>query len=195
MKVLIAEDEFVIRMTLKLYVQELGYDVVAEASDGVEAVQLAKETKPDLIIMDINMPNLDGIEAIKQINEEVFIPSIIVSAYHDEALIQRANDEGVHYYLIKPIDINELKIAITFSISKYEKLNSLESELKNVKQLLEARKYIEKAKGILMDRMKLSEPDAMKKLQQMSREGNKKLIIVAKELIQADSLFQTGIKK
>lgn len=195
MKVLIAEDEFVIRMTLKLYVQELGYDVVAEASDGVEAVQLAKETKPDLIIMDINMPNLDGIEAIKQINEEVFIPSIIVSAYHDEALIQRANDEGVHYYLIKPIDINELKIAITFSISKFEKLNSLESELKNVKQLLEARKYIEKAKGILMDRMKLSEPDAMKKLQQMSREGNKKLIIVAKELIQADSLFQTGIKK
>ena len=189
LRILLAEDEFLILMSLKSYVENLGHQVVGEATDGLKAVELALETKPDLVIMDINMPHLDGIEAIKKINEKLYIPSIIISAYSDENLINRATEEGVLYYLLKPIDIKELKIAITISMAKFEEINALQHELNDTKKALDTRKYIEKAKGILMDRMNLKEPEAMKRLQKMSRDTNKKIDVVCKELIQADSLF------
>lgn len=189
LRIVLAEDEFLILMSLKSYVENLGHEVVGEATDGQKAVEMALEKKPDLVIMDINMPNLDGIEAIKKINETLYIPSIIVSGYSDEKLIQRATEEGVLYYLLKPIDIKELKIAINISMAKFEELQKLQDELNDTKMALEARKFIEKAKGILMKRMNLQEPEAMKRLQKMSRDHNKKLVVVAKELIQAETLF------
>ncbi|NMD69317.1 response regulator [Bacillus sp. DNRA2] len=189
LRIVLAEDEFLILMSLKSYVENLGHEVVGEANDGKKAVEIALEKKPDLVIMDINMPNLDGIEAIKKINETLYIPSIIVSGYSDEKLIQRATEEGVLYYLLKPIDIKELKIAINISMAKFEELQKLQDELNDTKMALEARKFVEKAKGILMTRMNLPEPEAMKRLQKMSRDHNKKLVVVAKELIQAESLF------
>lgn len=189
LRIVLAEDEFLILMSLKSYVENLGHEVVGEANDGKKAVEIALEKKPDLVIMDINMPNLDGIEAIKKINETLYIPSIIVSGYSDEKLIQRATEEGVLYYLLKPIDIKELKIAINISMAKFEELQKLQDELNDTKMALEARKFIEKAKGILMKRMNLPEPEAMKRLQKMSRDHNKKLVVVAKELIQAEALF------
>jgi len=189
LRILLAEDEFLILMALKSYVENLGHEVVEEATDGEKAVELALEKKPDLVIMDINMPNLDGIEAIKKINEKLYIPSIIVSGYSDEKLINRATEEGVLYYLLKPIDIKELKIAINISMAKFEEIQKLHDELNDTKTALDARKHIEKAKGIIMKRMNLQEPEAMKRLQKMSRDNNKKLVVVAKELIQAESLF------
>lgn len=189
LRIVLAEDEFVIRMTLKLYIEELGHQIVGEAADGEDAVKLVLEQKPDLVILDINMPKVDGIDAIKKINEQLYIPSMIISAYHDEKLIERANKEGVLYYLLKPVDINELKIAINISMAKFDEIKGLQNELEDTKQALEARKYIEKAKGILMERMNIKEPEAMKRLQKMSRDSNKKIIVVAKELIKADSLF------
>ncbi len=190
LRVLLAEDEYLCLLGLRSNIEELGHTVVAEATDGMCAVELALEKKPDLIITDINMPTLDGIEAIKKINEKLFIPSIIVSGYYDEKLINRATQEGVLYYLIKPIDIKEIKIAISITIARFEEFKNLQHDLKDTKKALEARKYIEKAKGILMDRMKLKEPEAMKHLQKMSRDNNQKLVDVAKDLIKADSLFQ-----
>lgn len=189
LRVLLAEDEFLVLMGLKSNVEQLGYHVVGEATNGESAVQLALEKKPDLVIMDINMPNLDGIEAIKKINETLFIPSIIVSGYYDEDLIKRATEEGVLYYLVKPIDIKDLQIAINISISRFKEFQSLQDELQDTKKALEARKYIERAKGILMDRNNFKEPEAMKRMQKMSRDQNKKLVMVAKEIIQADSIF------
>ncbi|WP_147534329.1 ANTAR domain-containing response regulator [Bacillus marasmi] len=189
LRVVIAEDEFLILMSLKAYVENLGHQVIGEATDGEKAVELALEKKPDLVIMDINMPNLDGIEAIKKIHEKLYIPSIVISAYSDEKLIDRATEEGVLYYLLKPIDIKELNIAINISMAKFEEIQKLQDELKDTKSALEARKHIEKAKGILMKRMNIQEAEAMKRLQKMSRDKNKKLVVIAKELIQAESLF------
>jgi two-component system, response regulator PdtaR len=192
LRILLAEDEYLVLMGIKSYVEKLGHEVVGIATDGAKAVELAIEEKPDLVIMDINMPNLDGIDAIKKINETLFIPSIIVSGYHDEKLINRATEEGVLYYLLKPVDMGDLKIAINISLSRFEEFKKLQDELNSTKNALEARKHIEKAKGILMERMNLKEAEAMKRLQQMSRDKNKKLVVIAKELIEADALFHSN---
>lgn len=189
LRIVLAEDEYLVFLGLKANVEKLGHEVIGMANDGEKAVQLALKEEPDLVIMDINMPKLDGIEAIKRINEKLFIPSIIVSAYHDEELINRATEEGVLYYLLKPIDIQDLKIAINISLAKFEEFKKLQYELEDTKNALEARKHIEKAKGILMDRLNLKEAEAMKRLQKMSRDKNKKLAVIAKEVINADSLF------
>lgn len=194
LRILIAEDEFLVLMATKSYVEELGHEVVGVATDGEMAVELALEKRPDLVIMDINMPNLDGIDAVREINKTFFVPTVIVSGYHDEPLIKRATEEGVLYYLLKPIDIEELKIAINISMAKFEELKNLQEELQSTKNALDARKYIEKAKGIIMERMNLKEPDAMKRLQKISRDKNRKLVVIAKELIEADSLFQSDEK-
>jgi len=169
LNILIAEDEYLSLMGIHSNLEVLGYNIVGETGDGKEAVKLALEKKPDLILMDINMPSLDGIEAIKKINSELFIPAIIVSGYHDKTLINRAREAGVFGYLVKPIDIHDLKTAIKIALSKYEEFKSLENELNDTKTDLENRKYIERAKGILMDTKNLKEAEAMKRLQHLSR--------------------------
>ncbi|MCL7746842.1 response regulator [Halalkalibacter sp. MEB205] len=190
LRVLIAEDEYLCLVGLQSNIEDLGHQVVGVATDGLQAVEMAIEKKPDLVITDINMPSLDGIEAIKKINEKLFIPSIIVSGYYDENLIKRATKEGVLYYITKPVEMKDLEIAINIASARFEEFKKLHHELKDTKQALEGRKHIEKAKGILMDRMSLTEPEAMKRLQKISRDKNQKLVNVAKDLIKADSLFQ-----
>jgi len=189
LKILVAEDEYLCLMGLKANLERLGYEVVGEATDGEEAIKLALDKKPDLIIMDINMPSVDGIEAIRRINNKIFIPSIIVSGYHDQELIEKASGEDIFGYLVKPVDANDLSAAIKVAMSRYKEFKRLESELKDTKLSLENRKYIERAKGILMDRKGLKEAEAMKELQQMSRNNNKKMVDLAKDIIKADSLF------
>lgn len=189
--ILIGEDEYLCLLGVRTIIQNLGHNVVGEAGDGEALVALAKELKPDLILVDINMPKMDGIEAIKVINREMFIPSIIISGYHDEDMIKRAAEEGVLYYLVKPVDEKDLKIALNIAMSKFDEIKSLHEELFNTKMVLEARKKIEHAKGILMDRLKLKESDAMKKLQKMSRDKNVKLIEIAKQIIDAEELFNS----
>lgn len=187
--ILIGEDEYLCLLGLRTIIENLGHAVVGEASDGVALVALANEVKPDLILVDINMPKKDGIEAIKEINDKLFIPSIIISGYHDEDMIKRASEEGVLYYLVKPVDEKDLKIAINIAMSKFEEIRNLHEELDNTKKMLEARKKIEHAKGILMDRMKLKEGDAMKKMQKMSKDKNIKLIDIAQQIISAEEIF------
>ena len=188
--ILIGEDEYLCLLGVRAIIENLGHVVVGEASDGEVLVKLAKELKPDLILVDINMPKMDGIDAIKAINENLFIPSIIISGYHDEEMIKRASEEGVLYYLVKPVDEKDLKIAINIAMSKFDEIRTLHEELDNTKKMLEARKKIEHAKGIIMDRMKLKESDAMKKLQKMSRDKNIKLIDVAQQIINAEEIFK-----
>ena len=176
-------------MGIKNNLRLLGHEVIGESGDGNEVIELALDRKPDLIITDININSLDGIEAIKRINKELSIPSIIVSGYDDKELIERATKQGVFYYLIKPIDIKDLKAAVEVTMAKYEEFSRLKKELTDTQTNLESRKYIEKAKGILMHRLNLNEMDAMKKLQKMSKDGNKKMIVIAKEIIRSNEIF------
>lgn len=189
LRILIAEDEYLCLIGLVTNLKQLGHEIVGQASDGEELVKLALEMEPDLIITDINMPLLDGIEAIKKINEQMFIPSIIISGYHDKELIERATKEGIFNYLIKPVDMWDLKVAIEVFISKFEEFQKIKVKLDNTEKSLENRKYIEKSKGIIMDRFNISEDEAMKRLQKMSRDSNKKMLIIAKEIIAADKML------
>lgn len=190
LRILIAEDEPLILMSIKSYLERLGHKVVAEANNGETAIQLAAETKPDLILMDINMPNIDGIEAIKSINQEITVPAIIISGYHDSELLKRAQSVGVFSYLIKPVDEKIITAAIEMCMARFKEFQSLKADYNDVKDALAARKFIEKAKGILMDRYNLKEPEAMKLLQKKSKDNNIKIAEIAKEIIHADELLK-----
>lgn len=189
-RVLLAEDDYLVLMSLRLSLENLGYEVVAEATDGLQAVEQALQKKPDLILMDINMPYLDGIEALKKINEKYVAPSIIITGYSESKLVKRALEAGVFGYLVKPVDARELAPAIDIALKRFEEFTKLSEDLKDTKAALEARKYIEKAKGILMDNLHLSEAEAMKYLQKKSRTKNKKIVVIAKEIIKADQLLK-----
>ena len=189
LRIILAEDEYLCLIGLVTNLKQLGHEVIGQVSDGEELVKMALEKKPDLIITDISMPLMDGIEAIKKINEQLFIPSIIISGYHDRELIERATKEGIFNYLIKPVDIWDLKVAIEVFISKYEEFQTIKGKLNDTEKSLESRKYIEKAKGIIMDRFHISEAEAMKKLQKMSKDNNKKMFDIAKEIIAADNIL------
>lgn len=190
LKVLIAEDEYLNLMGLKSSVERLGHEVIGEADDGKMAIDLALKLEPDLILMDINMPSVDGIEAIREINKDTIHPVIIISGYHNKELLNRANEVGVFAYLVKPVDERALQSAIEICLARFEEYSTLEKNYKNVKQTLEERKYIEKAKGILMDRHGLSEHNAMKALQNKSRDQNEKIVVVAKKIIEADKILR-----
>ncbi len=140
LKVLVAEDEYLILMGLKSNLENLGCKVVGEATNGKELIKLALEKKPDMIIADINLPVMDGLEALRRINEKVFIPTLIVSGYDDEELIDKAKNLGVLGYLIKPIDESDLKAAIEIALSRFEEIKNLKNELEVTKETLESRK-------------------------------------------------------
>jgi response regulator NasT len=189
LKILIAEDEYIVLMGLREALENLGYTVIAQATNGQQAVDFALEHKPDLLIIDINMPILDGIEAIRKINKEINIPAIITTGYNKKELIKRANDAGVFYYLVKPVDEVELKPAIEIVMSRFEEYSQLKNQLKEKEDALEARKIVERAKGILMDKNNIKEAEAMKLLQRMSSSQNKKMVNLSKDIIAADKLL------
>lgn len=190
LRVLVAEDEYLCLMGIKSNLKRLGHKLVGEADNGRDAINIALEKRPDLIIMDINMDTMDGIEAIKKINENLFIPCIILTGYTDDDLIERAKSAGVFGYLVKPVDANDLKGAIEIAISKFKEFTKVKKELSDVEEALQSRKYIERAKGILMDNQGLKEAEAMKKLQKMSSNKNMKMIEIAREIIKADKLLK-----
>lgn len=189
LKILLAEDEYLCLIGLVNGLEKLGHEIVGEASDGEELVKMAIQKKPDLIITDINMPLLDGIEALKKINEKMFIPSIIVSGYHEKELIERATKQGIFNYLIKPVDVLNLEVAIDVAISKFKEFERIKSKLHDTEKSLKDRKYIEKAKGIIMDRFHINEAEAMKKLQKMSKDSNRRMVEIAKDIINANKLL------
>ena len=162
-RILVAEDETLIRMDLVEMLREAGYDVVGAASDGSEAVSLAESLKPDLAILDVKMPILDGISAAEKIIS--ISPVLMLTAFSQKDLVERARDAGAMAYVVKPFTINDLLPAIEISISRHKQMKSLEAEVSDLHDRLETRKVIDRAKGILMKALNLSEPEAFSWIQ------------------------------
>ena len=162
-RILVAEDETLIRMDLVEMLQEAGYEVVGAASDGSEAVALAESLKPDLTILDVKMPVLDGISAAEKIIS--ISPVLMLTAFSQKDLVERARDAGAMAYVVKPFTINDLVPAIEISISRHKQMTSLEAEVADLHDRLETRKVIDRAKGILMKALNLSEPEAFSWIQ------------------------------
>ncbi|MDK2945134.1 Fis family transcriptional regulator [Mesotoga sp. H07pep.5.4] len=193
LNILIAEDEYIVLRGLKETLTDLGHNVIGEAMDGETFVKLALEKDPDLLIVDVNLPALSGIEAIERIAKVKLVPSIIVTGYSSEETVKRANSVGVFNYLVKPVDEKELKPAIDIAMGRFKEFALLKKELHEQEEALEARKLIERAKGILMDRNGIKESEAMKLLQKISRDKNLKLVVVAREIIEADNTLHYGM--
>jgi len=182
-RILIAEDETIIRLDLRELLEAAGYDVCGEARDGEEAVSLARELAPDLAIMDVKMPRLDGIEAARQILEERPIPIVMLTAYGQEELVARAVEAGVFGYLVKPFREQDLLPAITTARARHEELSALREEAESLAEALSARKSIERAKGLLMEKEGLSEADAFARLRRASQVSGRPLKVVAEAVV------------
>ena len=183
MRILIAEDETIIRLDLRALLEKAGFDVCAEAKDGEEAVTLARTLEPDLALLDVKMPKLDGIDAARRILEERPIPIVMVTAYGEEELVSRAVEAGVFGYLVKPFRETDLLPAIATARARHEELAALREEADSLSEALAARKAIERAKGLLMEREGLSEQDAFARLRKASQISGRPLKVVAEALI------------
>lgn len=188
MRVLIADDDPIIRLDLKQMLQNLGYEVVAEAGDGQEAVDLARDTHPDVCVLDVKMPVLDGIDAATQLGEEGIAPAILLTAYSDKELIDRAKDAGVFGYLVKPFKPSDLPPAIEVARSRYEQNIQLSKEVEDLSEKLEARKLVDRAKGILMETLGVNEAEAYRRIQLESMNRRKSMREVAEAVILAKSI-------
>ncbi len=183
MRLLIAEDETIIRLDLRELLERAGFEVCAEAHDGLEAVELARTELPDLAILDVKMPRLDGIEAAKRILDERPIPIVILTAYDQQELIARAVEAGVYGYLVKPFRESDLLPAIETARARHAELMALREEADSLAEALAARKLVERAKGLLMEKEKLSEQDAYARLRKASQLSGKPIRVVAEALI------------
>ncbi len=188
-RVLIAEDETLVAMGLAAMLERLGHEVVGKARNGDETIRLADETNPDLIITDIKMPGMDGLTAVNAILTERQIPVVVLTAYSDAELIQQADEIGVAAYLTKPVNEAALKPAITLAVSRFKQLQLLKKEVGTLKQALEDRKLVERAKGIIMEKQKFSEEEAFKFLQKQSSKRNIKLVELSRLIIDASDLL------
>jgi response regulator NasT len=183
LRVVVAEDEGLIRMDVVATLQEAGYEVVGEAADGEEAVKLATELEPDLVVMDIKMPKMDGISAAEKISV-LKIPVVLLTAFSQADLVSRAADAGAMAYVTKPFKPSDLLPAIQIALSRHEELISLESEIADLSDRLETRKLMDRAKGLLQSKMKLSEPDAFRWIQKASMDRRLTMGQVAKAVIE-----------
>ena len=191
MKVLIAEDDPVVALGLTERVRSLGHDPIGPVGDGEQAVAKAKASLPDLYLFDIEMPNLDGLAAAVQLAGEGFRrPVVIVTGVDDPSLVERSIASGVSAYLTKPIDTRELEAAIKLAAARHAEFEALEAEVSKAQQALEDRKLVERAKGLLMSALKLSEQDAFRRLQLTARERNLRLAEVARRIVEQRSLLE-----
>ena len=183
MRILVAEDETIIRLGLCGLLVRAGYDVVAEARDGEEAVELAREHKPDLAVMDVKMPRLDGIEAARRMLEERPLPIVMLTAFDQRELVERAAEAGVYGYLVKPFREQDIVPAIELAKARYEELVAVRADADSLTQALADRKVIERAKGLLMEKEKLSEADAFARLRKASQVSGRPLRVIADAVI------------
>ncbi|MGE5140851.1 MAG: ANTAR domain-containing response regulator [Rudaea sp.] len=189
LRILIADDESLRLMSLREQLEKLGHRVVAEAGDGQTAAELARELRPDLAIMDIKMPEVDGIDAAALIMGDRPIPIILLTAYSEKDLAERAASAHVAAYLMKPVSENDLLPAIALAMSRFAEFQQLHREVDDLREALETRKLVERAKGILMRRLDLSEEEAFRRLQRRSQNENKKLGEIAQAIITADGML------
>ena len=183
MRILIAEDETIIRLDLKEMLERAGFDVCAEARDGMEAVELARSAAPDVAVLDVKMPRLDGIEAARRILDERPIPIVMLTAYGQDELVSRAVEAGVFGYLVKPFRESDLLPAIRTARARHEELAALREEADSLAEALAARKAIERAKGLLMAKEGLSEEDAFARLRKASQVSGRPLKVIADAVV------------
>jgi AmiR/NasT family two-component response regulator len=183
LRIAVADDESEMRDFFEKVLPRFGHQVVAVAENGAELVEHCRRVQPDLVITDIKMPELDGIEASCQICRDRPIPVILVSAYHDPALIARAEADHVQAYLVKPIGLADLQPAISIAVRRFAELQALQIECKDLRQALADRKLIEQAKGLLMKLTGIDETEAFRRLQDLAAERNQKLIDAAKSIL------------
>jgi two-component system, response regulator PdtaR len=182
-RVVIADDESIICMDLREMLGNLGYLVVGEAGDGRSAVNLARELRPDVVLMDIKMPDMDGIEAARILTGERIAPVVLLTAFSQRDLVERAKDAGVVGYLVKPIQEADLAPAIEIALSRFREFRELEREVDDLQDQLETRKLVDRAKGILMDAQGLSEAAAFRRIQKMSMNTRKAMKEIAQAII------------
>jgi two-component system, response regulator PdtaR len=182
-RILIAEDETIIRLDLRSLLESAGFEVCAEAKDGLEAVELARSEQPDLAVLDVKMPHLDGIEAARRILDERPIPIVMLTAYGQDELVARAVEAGVFGYLVKPFRESDLLPAIKTARARHEELAALREETESLSEALAARKSIERAKGLLMTKEGLTEQQAFERLRRASQLAGRPVKVVADALI------------
>src|SRR5438067_9846770 len=183
MRILVAEDETIIRLDLRALLEGAGFEVCAEAKDGEEAVELARSEQPDLAVLDVKMPRLDGIEAARRILEENPIPIVMLTAYGHEELVSRAVEAGVFGYLVKPFREQDLLPAIHAARARHDELQALRAEAESLTEALAARKVIERAKGLLMKKENLTEDEAFARLRRASQASQRPLKVIAEAVV------------
>ncbi|QUL81125.1 MULTISPECIES: response regulator [unclassified Brevibacterium] len=189
-RVVVAEDEAVIRLDIVEMLREVGYDVVGEAADGESAIRLAEELRPDLVVMDIKMPILDGISAAERIARARIAPVVLLTAFSQKELVERARDAGAMAYVVKPFTSADLVPALEIALSRHAEISSLESEISDLTERFETRKLVERAKSLLQTSMGLSEPEAFRWIQKTSMDRRLTMREVAETVLK-----QIGSKK
>jgi two-component system, response regulator PdtaR len=182
-RVVVAEDESLIRMDIVEILRDNGYDVVADVGDGEAAVEVATELRPDLVVMDVRMPKLDGIEAAKRLSENHIAPVVLLTAFSQKELVEQASEAGALAYVVKPFTQNDLLPAIEIALSRYQQILTLEAEIADMAERFETRKLVERAKGLLNERMGLTEPEAFRWIQKASMDRRTTMQAVAQAII------------
>jgi AmiR/NasT family two-component response regulator len=187
-RIIVAEDDSVIRMDLKEELQRQGYLVVGDAGDGQSAVNLARELRPDLMVMDIRMPEMDGISAAEILTREKLAPVVLLTAYSDQELIDRASNAGVVHYVTKPWRASDLRPAIEIALSRFHEFRAMETKVRDLEEHLATRKVVEKAKGVLMEKHGITEQEAFRRIQKASMNNRKSMKEIAEAILLAEEL-------
>ena len=182
-RVIVAEDEAIIRMDLIEMLHEAGYNVIGEAANGREAISLARHLKPDLAILDVKMPEIDGISAAELIVSEKLAAVLMLTAFSQRELVERARDAGAMAYLVKPFSISDLTPAIEMALGRYAQIQALEAEVGELGERLEARKLVDRAKGVLMANLGISEPEAFKWIQKAAMDQRSSMSAVSEGVL------------
>ena len=182
-RILVAEDEAIIRLDLAEMLTEAGYDVVGQASNGEQAVTMTRDLAPDLVIMDVKMPVLDGITAAERIGAERICPVVLLSAFSQTELVERARDAGVMAYVVKPFTAADVTPAIDIALSRWGELKALESEIADLGDRLETRKAVDRAKGVLMTKLKITEAEAFRWIQKTAMDRRMSMREVAEAVV------------
>ncbi|MEM0913008.1 MAG: response regulator [Planctomycetota bacterium] len=188
-KVLVAEDEALLARSLKTDLDALGMTVLGPASDGRKAIELAKADRPDLALVDLRMPEMDGLQASAVLGGEMGIPIIVISGYSDSEYVETASKNGVYAYLLKPVSVESLRVTIQVAWRRYLDQHGLRGEIDTLNRRLEERKVIERAKGLIMEQLGLSESDAMRRLQKQARDARRPMVELAQSVIDAQDLM------
>ena len=189
LRVLIAEDDPLVAITLSDQLAELGHTVVAVASDGQEAIDMAQREKPEIALLDIKMPNVDGITAAEQIGSQFDIPMVMLTAYSDRPLVLRAAEAGALGYLLKPVSAEELAANLSLAMARHREKLALKDEAGRLEETIAERAVIDRAKAILMERVSLSEDEAYSRIRQRAREKRVKMVVVAQTIIAAEEFL------